>query len=110
MLDAFLDRLPPITYDPSTVDFKTPTLPSLNISLVLTHKLALAAYIQLCNAVDIMSGAYEELYDRRLAIARRSMEISRAYQAAKIPIPELGIIAAVSSARFPVVYPLVSVY
>lgn len=95
VLDALLDRLPPLTYDPTTVDIDIFPLPDLNIQVILTHKLALSAYIQLCNAVDVESGNFAELYDKRLEIARRTTAITQAFLEKKIRVRDTGIVGAV---------------
>lgn len=83
-LDVFLKGLPSIYYEPFTTSeldaVSAPTnLKVLNVSLMLTYRITMVAYIQLYGSVvDLETCPHRrELYDRRLAMAVRMMTFFR---------------------------------
>lgn len=77
-------------------------MPDLNVQLVVIYKLALSAYIQLCNAVDLESGRFAEIYVKRLEMANRSMDVTQTFlaQTQTVKIMPTGIISAVRPSYF----------
>lgn len=97
VVEALLDRLPSIHY---TAENETITQREMKYQLVLTHKYVLSAYIQLCNVVDFGGGGccengLRELYHRRLAMAKRALELSREFQVSRRAMPDTGWTSAV---------------
>lgn len=95
MVGAFLDRMPPLTYDPTTVDVPIAPLPAINVGVLVSQQILALAHILLYNAVDLMSGGFSELYEKRLNMAKRCISVVRAFMGAKISIKDPGIIGAV---------------
>lgn len=73
VLVAFLDRFPPISYDPTTSDIQVvPSFP-LNLSAITIQRHVITAFIQLYSAADLYSPTHRCLYEKRLTMAKRSL-------------------------------------
>lgn len=73
VLTAFLDRIPPITHDPTTSEIHVvPSFP-LNLSTITIQRHIITAFIQLYSAADLDSPTHTDLYNKRMTMAKRSL-------------------------------------
>ncbi|KAG8872251.1 hypothetical protein FRB97_007826 [Tulasnella sp. 331] len=94
MVGSFMERLPPTTYDPMTMEIEVFPTPQLNVSVILAHRIAMGTFIQLYNAMGLSSRSYGPLYDRRLTMARRSMQLMLAFIKSGTPLKSVPIACA----------------
>lgn len=100
MVGDFMERLPPTTYDPTTMEIEVLPTPQLNVSVILAHRIAMGTFIQLYNAMGLSSKSSGPLYDRRLMMARRSMQLMLAFIQSGTPLKSVPISCAVSFRDF----------
>ncbi|KAG8991569.1 hypothetical protein FRB94_012428 [Tulasnella sp. JGI-2019a] len=94
MVGAFMERLPPNTYDPSTMEIEVFPTPQVNVSVILAHRIAMGTFIQLYNIMGLTSKSSGPFYDRRLTMAKRSMQLMIAFIKSKIALKSTPIACA----------------
>ncbi|KAG9001272.1 hypothetical protein FRB94_003762 [Tulasnella sp. JGI-2019a] len=83
---AFMERLPPLAYDPSTnEEIVVPPSP-VHFTIFSVRTANLGTFIQLYNAAGLDLNAYDELYRRRLLMAREATALARTFLMMKLPI------------------------
>lgn len=79
MLAMFLERLPPISYDPSTHDKELDPCSAINPSVLTFRNMVHAIYIQLYNARGLDRSTDTELYERRLEMGKRGIALTQVF-------------------------------
>ncbi|KAG8861218.1 hypothetical protein FRB96_003168 [Tulasnella sp. 330] len=82
MLSGFLERLPPINLqEEGELESFDPPAFHINGAVFFSHTVTLVTFIQLYTAIGSDTGGSGQLYDRRLAMAKRAVLLIRAYMA-----------------------------
>lgn len=91
-----MDRLPPLAYDPRTMEEPVSSPSPIHFTVFSVRTANLGTFIQLYNAVGLDLDVYDELYRRRLLMAREAAALARTFLSLKLPIRCLSINCTVS--------------
>lgn len=91
-----MDRLPPLTYNPATMEEAVSPPSPIHFTAFSVRTATLGTFIQLYNAVGLDLDVYDELYRRRLNMAKEATALARTFLLLKLPIRCLSINCTVS--------------
>ncbi|KAG8966868.1 hypothetical protein FRC03_011189 [Tulasnella sp. 419] len=83
---AFLESLPPLSYDPTDNEVMIPNPPPINVSLWVIYALAMAAGVHLYRSIDLDSAAFQYLYAERLQVAQNMTNLIREAEKADVKV------------------------